>query len=330
MKVRQLLNHATGLALLAVVAVGCSEGGSDDNGLDPVIANFEAAVDGNEVTFTNNSLNADTYSWDFGDETTSTDENPVHTYASTGEYDVVLTASMGDDVKVAEKKVIIEDVDPLTALTGGSSKTWVLAPIQNAISFGNPARNWPDNDESDDESEIVELWWGNFPDQVEGRACLFDNEFTFSMDGSYNRETNGAIWKEWKVFDAVSGEGCTEDGEELLSRYQDEDVTAWRDGSFSFEIDTWSGEDTIFNYTLTTTGMGAYIGHYVSGTNTSDYSVHDGSEYGVLSISQDTVKLISYGWGGDDMDPKQDNPDYVHDPNSGSRWYKVVLVPKAE
>ena len=48
--------------------------------------------DGGTVTFTNTSTNATSYEWDFGDGTTSTEENPVHTYQQNGEYEVTLTA----------------------------------------------------------------------------------------------------------------------------------------------------------------------------------------------------------------------------------------------
>lgn len=43
--------------------------------------------------FTNMSMNADTYSWDFGDGASSTDENPSHLYAAGGTYNVCLTVS---------------------------------------------------------------------------------------------------------------------------------------------------------------------------------------------------------------------------------------------
>ncbi|MCX6296845.1 MAG: T9SS type A sorting domain-containing protein, partial [Bacteroidetes bacterium] len=45
------------------------------------------------VTFVNSTLNADTYSWDFGDGNTSTLPNPVYTYGTPGIYIVDLTAS---------------------------------------------------------------------------------------------------------------------------------------------------------------------------------------------------------------------------------------------
>ncbi|MCL4248323.1 MAG: PKD domain-containing protein [Anaerolineae bacterium] len=52
-----------------------------------------------EVTFTNTSTNATSYSWDFDDGETSTDAEPVHTFDDPGFYTVVLTAtnSIGSD-----------------------------------------------------------------------------------------------------------------------------------------------------------------------------------------------------------------------------------------
>lgn len=47
-----------------------------------------------DVNFTNQSTNlvpGSTYSWDFGDGTTSTDENPIHAYNAGGSYNVTLT-----------------------------------------------------------------------------------------------------------------------------------------------------------------------------------------------------------------------------------------------
>jgi len=45
------------------------------------------------VTFANNSIDADTYLWDFGDSTTSTNQNPSHIYNHPGLYTVTLVAS---------------------------------------------------------------------------------------------------------------------------------------------------------------------------------------------------------------------------------------------
>jgi len=56
-------------------------------------ADFSYDVNSLLTTFTNQSIGSITYLWDFGDGTTSTDENPQHQYVTPGTYDVTLTAS---------------------------------------------------------------------------------------------------------------------------------------------------------------------------------------------------------------------------------------------
>ena len=46
-----------------------------------------------DLVFTNNSTNANSYSWDFGDGLTSIEINPSHSYLEYGNYTVVLTAN---------------------------------------------------------------------------------------------------------------------------------------------------------------------------------------------------------------------------------------------
>ena len=55
-------------------------------------ANFNYSVNGLEVSFTNNSINATSYEWDFGDGIYSQEENPVHEYQDAGTYIVLLKA----------------------------------------------------------------------------------------------------------------------------------------------------------------------------------------------------------------------------------------------
>ncbi|MCK6691696.1 MAG: S8 family serine peptidase, partial [Thermoanaerobaculia bacterium] len=56
-------------------------------------AGFTPVIAGAAVSFTNTSQYATSYLWDFGDNSTSTDINPVHTYTLPGAYTVTLTAS---------------------------------------------------------------------------------------------------------------------------------------------------------------------------------------------------------------------------------------------
>src|SRR5688572_16648116 len=45
-----------------------------------------------DVIFTNKSIDAITYLWDFGDNTSSTEQNPKHAYTAVGNYTIKLTA----------------------------------------------------------------------------------------------------------------------------------------------------------------------------------------------------------------------------------------------
>lgn len=56
-------------------------------------ANFSYVQNNGEISFTNISDNAESYTWDFGDNNSSTEENPVHNFDQTGNYDVELTVS---------------------------------------------------------------------------------------------------------------------------------------------------------------------------------------------------------------------------------------------
>lgn len=61
--------------------------------VNPSQSDFQVAPLGNgSYQFQNNSQNATSYLWDFGDGTTSDEENPTHTYADFGNYTVALTA----------------------------------------------------------------------------------------------------------------------------------------------------------------------------------------------------------------------------------------------
>lgn len=56
-------------------------------------AYFYYDVNALEVQFVNDASNTDAHYWDFGDGTSSTEENPIHNYASKGTYTVAYTAS---------------------------------------------------------------------------------------------------------------------------------------------------------------------------------------------------------------------------------------------
>ncbi|TGC10941.1 S-layer protein domain-containing protein [Methanolobus halotolerans] len=79
---------------------------------NPPIASFDTNVtEGSApltVQFNDTSSDSDSLSWDFGDGETSTDQNPVHTYDSTGTYNVTLTATNGDGDDTASTTITVQ------------------------------------------------------------------------------------------------------------------------------------------------------------------------------------------------------------------------------
>ena len=67
------------------------------------------------VSFTSITTNATTYLWDFGDNGSSTAQNPQHTYTSGGVFTVKLTATGGGGSNSVTKTVNIIAVTPPTA-----------------------------------------------------------------------------------------------------------------------------------------------------------------------------------------------------------------------
>jgi gliding motility-associated-like protein len=73
------------------------------------------------TSFTNMSVNAVRYSWDFGDATSSIETNPVHQYNKTGTYRACLTAYNNSNCPSVACKEVPADVVPIIGLPSGFS-----------------------------------------------------------------------------------------------------------------------------------------------------------------------------------------------------------------
>jgi PKD repeat protein len=95
-------------------------------------ASFNQNVDKAKVIFTNSSSNANSYLWNFGDNTTDTTANPTHIYTNDGTYYVSLTAvnTCGNSVKVDTLTI----VSPPTAAYTVAATTGCV-PL--SVSFNN-------------------------------------------------------------------------------------------------------------------------------------------------------------------------------------------------
>jgi PKD repeat protein len=283
MKTNTLKMFKRAIALFAAVPILFLSSCEDEPVPDP-IASFQYEIsDANflEVVFTNYSQDADSYSWDFGDGESSTEENPTHAFSEAGNYTVILTATNADDVSATFQESI-EIVDPNEAiklLTGEVSKTWKLYREGVSMSFGpnsdNPAGNWAglENDGS--------------------RPCLYNQEFTFYLDGTYEFEDNGMFWGEYGVFNETDRfEVCFEAIAANMINQDGVDVSAWLSGTHTFEYNPSAG-------TVTLTGEGAWIGIPKLGTD-AETTVPVSSVTFNVDITQETgydLMTVTFDWG---------------------------------
>lgn len=73
------------------------------------------------ITFTNTSQNGDSYYWQFGDGTNSTEKSPVHTYASPGKYNVILKVNSAAGYSTTSTKVVPASVPAVADFTLASN-----------------------------------------------------------------------------------------------------------------------------------------------------------------------------------------------------------------
>ena len=153
-------------------------------GFEPVAAGFTFTVTGTEATFTNTSINSTGFEWDFGDGNTSTEENPVHTYAADGNYEVTLTASgAGETSKITQTVTIAASLVALP-LTFESQE-----PV--FTTFGNSSYQYIDNPDAsgiNTSSRVLETVHGN-----ETWAGLFTN-LTDPIDPSATTLLSLKVW----------------------------------------------------------------------------------------------------------------------------------------
>ena len=102
-------------------------------------ANFSSTVSSLTATFANNSSNSISYSWDFGDGSSSSNEaNPAHDYALDGTYTVVLTASNNCGTNTFTQNVVI-NTEPGAGFSASTSSGCAGLTVNfTDISSGSP------------------------------------------------------------------------------------------------------------------------------------------------------------------------------------------------
>jgi len=158
---------------------------------------------------------------------------------------------------------MMETDDPILS---GISGDWVFEKTAGALAVG-PAEGSAD-------------WWFNTEEDVAGRACLFDDTWTFNTNGKLTIDLGSSTWIEtWQGSDE---EGCGAP------------VAPHTGGEFDFAVSTVNGDTNI-----TLTGMGAFIGlpkafnggELSDGTSTEP----DSRVYKILELKSESPKRLKLG-----------------------------------
>jgi PKD repeat protein len=245
------------------------------------VAGFTFVADGTTVTFTNTSTLADSYSWDFGDGATSTETDPIHTYAGDGSYTVALTATNANgDNTISQTVIISSGILTEEILTAGP---WRVQVTGHAVYVG-PAMG-------------SDGWWicpvanldGTMVGTTDDWSCMPDDEFIFSAGGGYEYKTNGSARN-----DSYMGtpNGCWSDAE--IAASPGAAFGSCNTHTFSFTPAAGSSR-AIINLT-NGSGFAAFIGFYkgyYGGENGNNANPPNGGN------STNQYEVIAYSKTGD-------------------------------
>ena len=158
------------VSLTVTNSVGNSSTSSDDFIIvsEEPTPNFTVSSDENTVTFTNTSIGATSYSWDFGDGNSSTESDPIHTYSGDGQYSVVLTAT-NDCGSETTQQIVTTSSAPQAAFT--SSGTSGCEPL--TVDF------------TDGSTSNTTSWSWDFPGASPSSSTEQNPSVTYNDAGTY-------------------------------------------------------------------------------------------------------------------------------------------------
>ena len=135
------------------------------------VADFTSATSGLTATFTDTSTTSGqaTYAWDFGDSSSSTAQNPSHTYAQDGTYQVKLTVTDAGGSNSVTKAVAVASGG------GGGTQTQGVLVADTKANSGSPTKNY-----------------GSDP-TIRVRLDNYQSYLRFTVSGLAGRAVTGAV-----------------------------------------------------------------------------------------------------------------------------------------
>jgi|GEM_PF-2475529 len=298
------------------------------------IANFYASPTNGcaplTVNFTNQSSDATSWSWNFGDGCTSTEQYPTHTFSNTGTYTVSLTATNACGNNSKSETIT---VNPCPIVNFSATPTSGCAPL--TVNFTN-------------QSSDATSWSWNF-----GDGCTSTEQYpthTFSNTGTYtvsltatNACGNNSKSETITVnpcpivnFSATPTSGCAPLTVNFTN--QSSDATNWSwdfgDSGSSTEKDPIHTYTTAGIYTVTLTATNAYgsntktLSNYISVENSpvSDFYATPTSGTAPLTVQFTNKSTNATSWTWDFGDGTNSNQKELSHTYYSIGVYTVTLI----
>ncbi len=170
--------YLAGFTVITVLALSIVSCNKEEPVPAPVVQSITASVDGYDAAFSITASDATSYAWDFGDGESSTEQNPLHTYAQSGDYTATCTVT-GEGGSANGTVDVTIAASQLEMLTGGpamaNGKTWKFSSTsseKDGIYYANAEMGYQDPIPSG----ILGLI---------GLASEYEDEFTFKYDMTY-------------------------------------------------------------------------------------------------------------------------------------------------
>ncbi len=209
-------------------------------------ANFTYTFSGLTYTFTSTSQNATSFNWDFGDGSSSNEENPVHTYADAGIYTVVLTVE--NDCGTATKTVTI---NTLPTADFSADPTAGCAPL--VVQFINESS-----------SNATSFIW-QFPGGSPASSNLKNPIVSYQVSGTYT-----------VTLTAINGTGTNQ-----ITKTNYITVQNVPSSNFTFSVDTLK-----VTFTNNSQGANTFLWNFGDGnTSTAPNPVHTYAQSGTYTVT---------------------------------------------
>ena len=270
-------NHGTGIIMTncgsyyAVIGIAA-----------PPVAGFEVSNTTGDVMvpvqFTDTSTDIPTsWSWDFGDGTNSTEQNPTHTYDAAGNYTVTLTASNNKGSDSTSLEIVQVAGEPPVA--GFSvDKTSGESPLK--VNFTDESTNSPAR------------WFWDFGD---GTNSTEQNPAHWYAPGKYSVNltvTNGGGAVSLLKEDYITVSANNASGRIANSDFETGDMTGWESGTYA-SVSVGKAHNGSYSAFFSKSGNNPYSNNYIA-QNVDLTSVSSISFWGYQEEDYGTQYFMTY------------------------------------